>query len=52
MPGGLGKGDVWRADPGLTCGEIRTQEETGWKLSVVAHARNPSTQEAKIGGLL
>lgn len=38
-PGGLGMGDVWRAQPGLTRGEMGTQEETGWKLSVVAHAR-------------
>lgn len=49
---GLGIGDLWRAEPGVTSREIRAQEETGWKLNVVADACNPITSDVRTGGLL
>lgn len=39
---GLGIGDLWRAEPGVTSREKRTLEEIGWKLNVVADACNPA----------
>lgn len=45
----LGIGDLWRAEPGVTSGEMRTQEEIGRKLSVVADACNPALRRLRQG---
>ena len=39
---GLGIGDLWWAERGVTSSELRTPEEIGWKLNVVADACNPA----------